>query len=232
MHDDRLLQNTIISERLVTRVKRVESPRRHIAEKLLPKRAEVAPVTVAPRRYCYHLSAAVEETCRKSEECRVHVACLNADGAEEQSRSRSAVDLKIRRVEYDAVVAHRFRRKTEGGRRECFRLPSSAFRLEYLDAVLDKVHRSDTIAAYDSGSFACSGAAIECPLEVRHKVPVDLVRCDVDLLRGAWPRAHGLHPRRRQRSYARARVKQAQTSGVPRPKQRRHEACDRGRSEI
>src|SRR4051812_764966 len=111
MHDDRLLQNTIISERLIARVKHVESPRRHSAEKLLPKWAEVAPITVAARRYCDHLPASAEETCRKSEECRVHVACLNADGAEEQSRSRSAVDLKIRRVEYDAVVALRFRRK-------------------------------------------------------------------------------------------------------------------------
>src|SRR5207244_2434085 len=118
------------------------------------------PITVAPRRYCDHLPTSIQETCRKSEECRVYVACLDADGAEEQSRSRSAVDLKIWRIEYDAVVALRFRRMAEGGRRECFRLPSSAFRLEYLDAVLDKVHRPDTIAAYDSGSFARSGAAV------------------------------------------------------------------------
>src|SRR6266571_2019909 len=116
MHDDRLLQNTILSERLIAPVKRVESPWRHSAEKRLPKWAEVAPITVAPRRYCDHLPTSIQETCRKSEECRVYVACLDADGAEEQSRSRSAVDLKIRRVEYDAVVAHRFRRKTEGGR--------------------------------------------------------------------------------------------------------------------
>src|SRR5437764_12098045 len=111
MHDDRLLQNTILSERLIAPVKRVESPRRHFAEKRFPKWAEVAPITVAPRRYCNHLPASAEETCGKSEECRVYVARLDADRAQEQSRSRSAVDLKIRRVEYDAVVALRLRRK-------------------------------------------------------------------------------------------------------------------------
>src|SRR4051794_14520190 len=111
MYDDRLLQNTVILERLIARVKRVEALRRHSAEKLFPKWVEVAPVAVAPRRYCDHLPASAEETCRKSEEGSVYVACLNADRAEEQSRSRSAVDLKIWRVEYDAVVVLRLRRK-------------------------------------------------------------------------------------------------------------------------
>src|SRR2546422_8852052 len=74
MHDDRLLQNTIILERLIARVKRVEAPRRHSVEELFPKLAEVASVTVAPWRYCRHLPTSAEETCRKSEECRVYVA--------------------------------------------------------------------------------------------------------------------------------------------------------------
>jgi hypothetical protein len=103
MKDDVFLQDLVIPEGFVSRIKYVHSAKTHVSQKVPAKRLEIGTVAETPWGNRNHLSARSQQARGDGHKARVQVGRLQSDRTKQRAFPGLRADLAVGRVQDDAV---------------------------------------------------------------------------------------------------------------------------------